>query len=148
MFCWCIRSWWLDPLKGNLLTLNHVDFCLNIQWHGSVPKAQPVTMHRYSSSTACWQSGRPRPRLLFKWFGLCCLMTPGLSKDIRCHVWPYFFKLENSQIRHHPTHKMGCQPGVCIWSLEVTYSLMTLEGNSLSGYWNLMYFCVLLCMEL
>ena len=27
------------------------------------------------------------------WFGLvlCCLMTPGLSKDIRCHVWPYFF---------------------------------------------------------
>ena len=19
-------------------------------------------------------------------FGLCCLMTPGLSKDIRCHV--------------------------------------------------------------
>ena len=20
------------------------------------------------------------------WFGLCCLMTPGLSKDIRCHV--------------------------------------------------------------
>ena len=20
------------------------------------------------------------------WFGLCCLMTSGLSKDIRCHV--------------------------------------------------------------
>ena len=20
------------------------------------------------------------------WFGLCCLMTPGLSKDIRCHL--------------------------------------------------------------
>ena len=20
------------------------------------------------------------------WFDLCCLMTPGLSKDIRCHV--------------------------------------------------------------
>ena len=20
------------------------------------------------------------------WFGLCCLMTPGLSKDIQCHV--------------------------------------------------------------
>ena len=20
------------------------------------------------------------------WFGLCCLLTPGLSKDIRCHV--------------------------------------------------------------
>ena len=25
-------------------------------------------------------------------FGLCCLMTPGHSKDIRCHVWPYFFQ--------------------------------------------------------
>ena len=21
------------------------------------------------------------------WFCLCCLMTPGLSKDVRCHVW-------------------------------------------------------------
>ena len=20
------------------------------------------------------------------WFGLCCLVTPGLSKDIRCHI--------------------------------------------------------------
>ena len=27
------------------------------------------------------------------WFGLvwCCLMTSGLSRDIQCHVWPYFF---------------------------------------------------------
>ena len=24
--------------------------------------------------------------VLMVWFGLCCLMTPGLSKDIRCHV--------------------------------------------------------------
>ena len=23
---------------------------------------------------------------------LGCFMTPGLSKDIRCHVWPYCFK--------------------------------------------------------
>ena len=22
---------------------------------------------------------------------LCCLMTPGLSKDIQCHARPYFF---------------------------------------------------------
>ena len=38
------------------------------------------------------------------WPGLCCLMTPGLSKDIRCYVWPYFFlKLANarSDIRPH-----------------------------------------------
>ena len=25
------------------------------------------------------------PKVLV-WFGLCCLMTPGLSKGIRCHV--------------------------------------------------------------
>ena len=34
---------------------------------------------------------------------LCCLMTPGLSKDILCHVWPYFFYFlqtsANQQIR-------------------------------------------------
>ena len=29
--------------------------------------------------------------LVWFWFGLCCLMTPGLSKDIRCHVWPYIY---------------------------------------------------------
>ena len=38
--------------------------------------------------------------------GLCCLMTPGLSKDIRCHVLrPYFSKLANHQNRHQATHK-------------------------------------------
>ena len=26
-------------------------------------------------------------------FALFYLMTPGLSKDIQCHVWPYFFFL-------------------------------------------------------
>ena len=25
------------------------------------------------------------------WLYLCCIMTPGLSMDIQCHVWPYFF---------------------------------------------------------
>ena len=50
--------------------------------------------------------------LLGVWFGLCCLMTPGLSKDIQCHVWPYFLEARaNQQIRHQATHKVGCQPG-------------------------------------
>ena len=44
-------------------------------------------------------------------FGLCCLMTPGVNQDIRCHVWPYFsYKLAN-QVRHQATLKVGCQPG-------------------------------------
>ena len=45
-------------------------------------------------------------------------MTPGLSKDIQCHVWPHFSKLANHQIRHQTTHKVGCPPGDCIWSLQ------------------------------
>ena len=33
-----------------------------------------------------------------QWINLCwcCLMTHGLSKDIWCHVWPYFSKLKPS----------------------------------------------------
>ena len=51
---------------------------------------------------------------------LCCLMTLGLSKNIRCHVWPYIFpNLANHQIKHQATqwHRVGCQPGDCIWLL-------------------------------
>ena len=37
-------------LKGKKLDcLNHVDLVLSIQWHTSVPKTQPGTMHRNSS---------------------------------------------------------------------------------------------------
>ena len=42
---------------------------------------------------------------MFVLVGMCCLMTPGLSKDIRCHVWPYFFflnlQITRSDIRPH-----------------------------------------------
>ena len=53
---------------------------------------------------------------VFKWFVLflCCLMTSCFSKDMQCHVWPYFFELVNHQIRHQGTHKVGCQLGDCI----------------------------------
>ena len=44
------------------------------------------------------------------------LMTIGLSKDIRCHVWPYFSKLAKKQIRQQASHKVVCQPGDCLWS--------------------------------
>ena len=42
---------------------------------------------------------------------LCCLMTPGLSKDICVMYYHTFYKLANQQIRHQATHKVGCQPG-------------------------------------
>ena len=52
-------------------------------------------------------------------------MTPSLSKDIRCHVWPYFFWTCNSTdqtsgSRSKFNYKVGCQPGDCIWSLRLS----------------------------
>ena len=34
----------------------------------------------------CEHKGLQKLRFGLVSFGLCCLMTPGLSKDIRCHV--------------------------------------------------------------
>ena len=72
--------------------------------------------------------------------GLCCFMTPSLSKDIQCHVWSYFSKLANNQIRHQATHRVDCQPGdsyghtksssgVCVGMYVLTYSLYRPEGG-------------------
>ena len=43
----------------------------------------------------------------FSMSGLCCLMTPDLSKGIRRHVLPYFSKLANHQINIRPHIKMA-----------------------------------------
>ena len=66
-------------------------FVLNIQWHTSVSKAQPDTMHRNSSITTCWQSGPARPRWHFKEYlwciflsavsGYCCLLLCRLAYE-------------------------------------------------------------------
>ena len=76
--------------------------------------------------------------------GLGCLLTPGLSKDIRCHA---FSKLANHQIRHQDSHKVGCQPGDCAGSFYSssrvcvrmymygsTYSLYHPRGEDLKGF--------------
>ena len=49
--------------------------------------------------------------LVWYFMGLCCLMTHGLSKDIECHVWPYYSLFINHQIRHQSTSKSGSCPG-------------------------------------
>ena len=47
-------------------------------------------------------------------FGLCCLMTPGLSKDIWVsYMTTLFSEFAIQQIRHN----VGSQPGDYIWSL-------------------------------
>ena len=68
------------------------------------------------------------------WFGfvLVSVRTFGVIYDL--------FLLSNNQIRHQATHKVGCQSGVHIQSLQYSsgvqvgiygliYSLMTPEGN-------------------
>ena len=47
----------------------------------------------------------------------CLLMTPGLSKDIRVHVFEtiLIFVLANDQIRYQATRKVGCQLGNYRW---------------------------------
>ena len=59
-----------------------------------------------------------------EWLGFGCLMTPGRSKDIRCHVWPYFLNLTNHQITHMKwvvrlviAYGNFNQPGDWKWSL-------------------------------
>ena len=45
---------------------------------------------------------------------LCCLLTPGLSRGIQCHLWLLFFY---AQIRHQDTSKVANQLGDCRWPL-------------------------------
>ena len=53
------------------------------------------------------------------------ILTPGLSKDIQCHAWPYpFAMLANHQIGHQTTSKISCQSAW--WLQKVT--LMFLRG--------------------
>ena len=44
---------------------------------------------------------------------LCCWMTPGLRRDIRCHEWPLFLMLASQQISHQLSHEVTCQSGDC-----------------------------------
>ena len=55
--------------------------------------------------------------------GLGCLTTPGHSKDIQCHVWPYFSKLANHHIRYQVTHQVGGSSTTCIEVLHTQSSI-------------------------
>ena len=51
-------------------------------------------------------------------------MTAGLSKDIQCHVQPYFFTmLANRHIKYQATSKVGYQPGDRRWSFVWVYTV-------------------------
>ena len=53
------------------------------------------------------------------WLAVCCLMTLGLRRDIRCHVLPSFDKFTNQHIRHQATQSwLSVWWWVCIWSLQ------------------------------
>ena len=75
-----INHWTLLKITQNLLTLHII--------HQTV--MHNVTFHPTQHTFKCFQYKQLQNHFLV-WFGLGCLKTPGLSKDIRCHVWPYFF---------------------------------------------------------
>ena len=55
---------------------------------------------------------------LFVLFVLFNVMWSQQGQSVSCMTMFFFFlKLANHQIRHQATHKVGCQPGDCIWSL-------------------------------
>ena len=56
-------------------------------------------------------------------------MTPGLSEEFCIMQDHTFSKLPNHLVKHHTTHKIGCQPGDCIY-----------------GHFNLPLGCVWVCM--
>ena len=62
-------------------------------------------------------------------------MTPGPSEDIRCHVWPYFFKTCKSPDQTLGHTQSGCQPGDCIWSLQFSSGVCVPSG-AISEYVN------------
>ena len=87
----------------NIMTLCHRDFLLSSA--GLMMRYVGHVWSLLKMSQLWWP---------WVWFGLCCLMTPGLSKDIQGHVHHTFSKVANHQTRHQATHKVGCQPGDCI----------------------------------
>ena len=49
----------------------------------------------------------------------CCLLMPGFSMDIQCHILPHTFSmLAHHHIRHQTRNKMGLQPGDCRWLFQ------------------------------
>ena len=71
---------------------------------------------------------------------ICCVMTPGLGKDIRCHVWPYSFlclHITRSDIRLHLKWAVSLvmahghwifHTWVCVGMNELTYPLYHPSG--------------------
>ena len=97
-FCWVSANeqWFLSMFMSACvhctmsLVWNNVT-CLNLESKTAENPAKSVEMKRNKVHKGTFQN--PIIWLGLGWvgFGLGCLMTPGLSKDIRCHVWPYFF---------------------------------------------------------
>ena len=62
---------------------------------------------------------------------LCCLMTPGLSMDIQCHVWLYSFQSDiKSYVKWAASLVIAgghfcSSSGVCVGMYGLIYSLIT-----------------------
>ena len=93
----------LSPMPYPLAPVQHITSACktlkqsNTKWWSPGDKSKPfyICYRVYFTDSIIWKVG-----LCY----LCCFMTPGLSKDIRCHVWPYVSKLAIHQIADIRSH--------------------------------------------
>ena len=93
------QSIFLDKMTLNvcLLILGEVSICTYINITRCVALRHVLYQRRILFSLT--HTTKYNQRL-----SLCCLMTSGLSKNIWCHVWPYYFlflHIIRSDIRSH-----------------------------------------------
>ena len=93
-----------------VIACGHFDFC-----HGFVlvygMYGITYSLHHPRGSGG-WGRRREGGRVRFD---LYCLMTPGFSKDIQCHVWPSFSKLFCKSPDQTPDHTYS---GLSAWWLH------------------------------
>ena len=62
----------------------------------NISHCRQITVHQYSCNEILITIVKAEQ---FE-FQLCCLMIPGLRKDIQCHVRPYSFPMELNVANH------------------------------------------------
>ena len=98
------------PQKQNeqcrLASASYLNMIKYVQYHSDRTKYISVSDGRATYATVVFQ-----PNITSRG---CCLMTPGLSKDIQFLVLPLMSLLTHRQVRHQAINKMGCQLGASI----------------------------------
>ena len=127
-------AWWLQMTKSNFPQGGYI----RVNIHTITPRVYQWKYlwkrHYAKRKCMCMCGWCICGQSMWGSLGLGCSMTPGLSKDIRCHVWPYFLNLQITRSDIQTTHKVGCQPSACIWSLYLPQGFVGMYGLTYSLY--------------